>query len=639
MGMFDKLLGSGKKPEPRVGAAPELTEKTRAAAEGLVGQGQGLEDAGKFTEAEACFREAIALAPAYPRAHLNLGNVLQQLGRLDECATAYEAAVEADPAFAPAYYNLGVVLMRLGRFAEAKRRLEKALELMPTMAAAAVQLSAVCEREGDLPAAIRNLERAVSLDPRLAQAHADLGALLVKRGSVPEAERAFREALRADARCTLALLGLGRVELSCGNSVEASILFKRACEAKPLDPELWAAYLMSLNVREDLAPEEIASEHFAFGKAFETDAPATITRAAKKGPVRVGYVSGDFKAHPVAWFIEPVLAHHDRDAFETYCYSNVARPDELTARVRAQADCWRPIHGRDDAAVADMIRADKIDVLIDLAGHTSDSRLAVFARRPAPVQAGWLGYLNTSGLRAMDYRITDRHTDPEGMTEALHTEKLVRMPESQWFWVPPYDIPARQFADSPPPRPVTFGSFNHLGKITDACLDKWCEVLRRVPDSLLRIHGVGQPAYSQRLLARLARRGVDEGRVTLIGWLGIHEYFAAFNDVDIALDTMPYNGGTTTFVTYWMGVPMVALAGTRGIARGGYSIAKSAGYEELAALSLEQWTERNVALAKDGAGRLALSRSLRPRLEASPLMDPARFTRDLGNLYRDMLKG
>jgi predicted O-linked N-acetylglucosamine transferase (SPINDLY family) len=237
----------------------------------------------------------------------------------------------------------------------------------------------------------------------------------------------------------------------------------------------------------------------------------------------------------------------------------------------------------------------------------------------------------------MDYRITDRYTDPEGMTEALHTEKLARMPESQWCWVPPYEVPERKPAGTP--RPVTFGSFNSLAKIQDPCLDKWCEVLRRVPDSLLRVYGMGHPVYSHRLLARLAERGVEKRRVTLVGWLQIHEYFDAFGDVDIALDTMPYNGGTTTFATYWMGVPMVALAGTRGIARGGYSIARSAGYGELCVTSGEQWVERNVELAKDEAGRLALGRSLRPRLQASALMDAARFTRDLESLYRGMLKG
>jgi predicted O-linked N-acetylglucosamine transferase (SPINDLY family) len=286
--------------------------------------------------------------------------------------------------------------------------------------------------------------------------------------------------------------------------------------------------------------------------------------------------------------------------------------------------------------VVDLIREDGIDVLVDLSGHTPRNRLAVFARRAAPVQATWLGYLNTTGLREMDFRIADRHTDPEGASESLHSEKLARLPHSQWAYVP-HNVVALKDSPRPPGAPVVFGSFNQMAKVSDACLDLWSEVLKRVPGSILRVHAVPDAVAKQDLLARLARRGVAASRVETRGRMPTAEYLAAIADVDIALDSMPYNGGTTTLDTYYMGVPLVALAGERGIGRGSYSIAMSAGLDELVARTPAEFVERNVALATHAEARLALRRSIRPRLEASPLMDPVRFTRDLEALYRAML--
>jgi predicted O-linked N-acetylglucosamine transferase (SPINDLY family) len=393
---------------------------------------------------------------------------------------------------------------------------------------------------------------------------------------------------------------------------------------------------MTLNVRTDLTPAEIAHEHFRFGAAFEArNAKAALVKP-RHLPLRIGYVSGDYKASPVTWFIKPVLEHHDRTRVTTYCYSNVAIEDEVTARVKPHADYWRKIHGMSDDAVCDLIQSDKIDVLVDLSGHTLGNRLGVFARRPAMVQATWLGYLNTTGLKSIDFRITDRHTGPEGVTEELHSEALLRMPESQWCWVPFYDVPAK--AAFGRRERLVFGSFNYAGKVNAETLDLWSRVLREVPDSELRIHAVSQPEFRATMLERLEARQIARDRVTFVPHLAIEKYFDAFREVDIALDTMPYNGGTTTFVTYWMGVPMVALAGNRGIARGGYSIAKSAGLEELIALDADQYVETNVRLATDDGFRVALARSLRDRLMQSALADAKRFTRDLEALFEEMIE-
>jgi predicted O-linked N-acetylglucosamine transferase (SPINDLY family) len=351
----------------------------------------------------------------------------------------------------------------------------------------------------------------------------------------------------------------------------------------------------------------------------------------------VGYVSGDFRATPVAWFIAPVLRHHDPERIETYCYSNAPAEDEITARLRPEADHWRRIHDLDDDAVVALVQRDGIDVLVDLSGHTLANRLGVFARRAAPVQATWLGYLNTTGLASMDYRITDAHTDPVGRSEALHSERLARMPHSQWCWVPFHDAQAKVVEEPVAGAAPVFASFNHTGKISDASVELWSAILRRVPRAKLRVHAAGRADQEEILRARFSAHGVDASRLSFVPDLPIDGYFDAFRGVDIALDTFPYNGGTTTFVTYWMGVPMVALTGQRGIARGGYSIARSAGFDELIARNAQEYVELNVALAEDAPRRVALARTLRDRLMASVLGDAERFTRDLEALYHDMV--
>jgi predicted O-linked N-acetylglucosamine transferase (SPINDLY family) len=261
----------------------------------------------------------------------------------------------------------------------------------------------------------------------------------------------------------------------------------------------------------------------------------------------------------------------------------------------------------------------------------------VFARKPAPVQATWLGYLNTTGLRAMDYRICDNCTDPEGETEALNTETLARLPHSQWCYAPYYDIQPATF-QSDPGRPVVFGSFNQFVKISDACLDLWAEILREVPDAQLRVHGASTAIASEDFHARLERRGVARARVTILERIGILEYFEAIADADIALDTMPYNGATTTLDTLWMGTPVVGLHGNRAISRGTCSILGEAGLTELIAKDRAGYIATNLRLARDAGYRVGLRNALRARLEASPMMDTGPFVHDVEALFLRMLE-
>jgi protein O-GlcNAc transferase len=634
MSILGRLI-FGSKPAPGASVAADA-ERARAAADAKIASGQALEDAGELARAEADYRAALDLAPDYPRAHINLGNALQKQERLEEAAAAHARALEIDPAYAPAHYNLGAVRLALGDAGSARASLERALEINPAMADAAVLLAAACELLGDRARAERELERAIAIDPHSAGALANLGALRLDAGELERARAAFAQALELAPASVPALCGLGRIDLMQGRAREASAAFRRAQQASPAAMDGWSAYLFSLNFRDDVAVEEVAREHRAFGAAFDRPAPPRRAAHPSGRRIRVGYVSADFMKHPVGLFLRPVLAHHDRAAFETFCYSNGTQQDALTEELRASAMHWRGLRGRGDDWAAQRIRDDGIDVLVDLSGHTAHNRLGVFALAPAPVQATWLGYLNSSGLAAMDYRICDAGTDPPGASEALYSEALARLPHSQWCYQPYHAMALDADPRAGAAGPAVFGSFNQFAKVSDACLDLWCAVLRAAPGTRLQVYAAPE-GVAEAFAGRIARRGVAPERVTLHGRLGILEYFSAIANVDIALDPLPYNGATTTLDTLWMGVPVVALAGDRPISRGSFSIAAAAGLEELLAATSDAYVERNVALAQDARARTALRRGLRSRLEASPLMDAAGFTRDLETAYRRML--
>jgi protein O-GlcNAc transferase len=629
MGILGRLLG---RPEP--GDAPD----SRPRADELIARGQALEDAEDLAGAERLFREAIAAAPRYPRAHLNLGNALQKQQRLDGSLAAHASAVAIDPGFAPGHYNAGVLLIELERYEEARRALEKALELDPSLADAAVHISRSHELQRDLAEACRQLQRAVRIDPNLAGAWENLGTLLMERRELLDSEKAFREALRADPRSVAGAAGLAQIEVDRGRARQAEVLFRQALDGKP-SPMMWGAYLFSLNLRDDVDADAVARAHFEYGRYVraEIGPPKRMPTPVIKGRrLRVGYVSGDLMSHPVAWFVKPILEHHDRDAIETFCYSN-GHEDAMTDLLRPLSGHWRNVLKRDEDEVVETIRRDRLDLVVDLSGHTSRNLLAVLARRVAPVQATWLGYLNTTGLDTMDYRITDHFTDPEGMTERWHSEKLARMPHTQWCYRPHDSGELKPLREPSSTRPFVFGSYNQMSKLSDQALDVWCRILRRVPGSVLRVHAVTDSVAAADLVARLEQRGLPRSRLETRGRVSTGEYLASIEDCDMALDSMPYNGGTTTLDTFWMGTPIVVLAGGRGISRGGFSIASCIGVGELIAHSVDEYVERNVQLAQDHAARLALRRTLRPRLMASPLVDAPRFTRDLEALYRQMV--
>jgi predicted O-linked N-acetylglucosamine transferase (SPINDLY family) len=415
-------------------------------------------------------------------------------------------------------------------------------------------------------------------------------------------------------------------------------LFRRSLAIHPKQPHVHSNYLLALNYLPDLPPTTILAEHRHWAAQF-ADALPPVERQhgpSKDDMLHVGYVSADFRTHPVAAYIGAVLAAHDRKAVRVTCYSSVAVPDAVTERLRAAADQWRDIAALLDVQAAELIHHDRVDVLVDLNGHSSRHRLLVFARRPAPVQVTHFGYPNTTGLRAMDYRLTDALADPPG-AESRYAEKLVRLSEFAWCWRPPDDAPPAGPLPADTAGSITFGSLNNLAKLTDPVIALWARLLHEVPDSRLILLGSKSRAAQERVAGLFARHGVP-GRVEVLPRMSSADYYAAYNRIDLALDPFPYNGGITTCDALWMGVPVISLTGTTYAGRQGFSILTVAGLSEFAAANSDDY----VAIAKRWVGerdRLReLRTSLRDRFRASPVCDAAGFARRLEAAYRMMVR-
>ena len=353
--------------------------------------------------------------------------------------------------------------------------------------------------------------------------------------------------------------------------------------------------------------------------------------------LRVGYVSADFFTHPAAYFFEPLLAAHDRTNLEIFCYSAGARSDETTNRLREIAGAWRSIVGMNDETVARIIEADAIDILVDLSGHTAGNRLLVFARKPAPVQATYLGSLTTTGLTAIDYKLTDRFLTPDGTAERF-SEELVRLPHCFVCYQPPHGAPPVAALPSSKGGRVTFGSFNNLTKVMPEVVALWSRILRALPETkiILKDRTLADPAQCARYLGLFAENGVEAGRVELLPRTTMADYLAVYDRVDIAFDPFPYNGCTTTCDALWMGVPVITLAGAMSYSRFGVSLLSNLGLDELIAATPDKYVEKAVALANDRKRLMVLRSELRSRMAASPLCDAKAFAKGIEEAYRRM---
>ena len=596
-----------------------------------------LGDLGRFSAAVGAFRQALAIEPRFPPALHNLGMALMELGDAGAAAQAFREVLTLAPHVSPVHADLGAALLRLGKHAEAEASYRRAAALEPTSAAAHLGIANALRRQARFADAELEYRCAIELDPKDVAAHCMLAVALTDRGRLDEAQQSLEAALRLDPRSYLAHANSARMLLAGGRLDEAEASFRQALALQPNAAENFSNLLYMLNFAPGREPAEIAAEHMEFGRRF-----SQAVRTAYENPpdserrLRIGYVSGDFRLHSVAFFIAPLLAHHDKSAFEVFCYSNRTEADATTQRLRSHADHWREVFGLQDDALAELIRRDRIDVLIDLAGHTAKNRLPAFARKPAPVQATWLGYLNTTGLGAMDWRITDAHATPQGALDRLHSEKLARLPDSQWCYEPPAECPALSPAPSAKSGVCTFAAFSTAAKVNDRVIEAWARVLRSVPHARLMFVVYGLAAIPSGYRERFTRLGIDEQRLQILVEQPFDDYLALHGAADIVLDTFPYAGGTTTCHALWMGVPVVSLAGGSATSRGGASLLHTIGLPELVAESEDRYVEIALSLAGDAPRLAALRAGMRDRMRASALMDPVRFARNFESACRAM---
>jgi protein O-GlcNAc transferase len=505
----------------------------------------------------------------------------------------------------------------------------------PALAAAHRQLQA-----GDVRGALAACQRLIQDQPGNPDAFNLAGLALAAQGALSTAARLYLRALALDADFAEAHNNLGGALAAMGRAPEAMAAFEQAVRLRPRDRGAWDNLLLCSLCVPGLPPAAVADLHRSWGVMFQqgiTPLPRRPWRPLTGRRLRIGYVSADFRQSAVAWFLRPLLAHHDRARVLVLAYANHAGPDDqVTAELRAHAEVWRPIAGLDDDQVARQIAGDDVDVLVDLAGHTAGHRLGVFARRPAPVQVSYLGYPATTGLTTVDHRLTDAEADLPGASEALHTEQLCRLPGGfLCFGGPPAPLPAA----TPPGHAgggVTFGSFNDAGKLSAPALALWARLLARVPGARLLLKGKAylDPEVRQRVTAALTTGG-EPPRVEFLPWLADRAcHLAAYAALDVALDPFPYNGTTTTCEALWMGVPVVTLRGEAHVARMGTSLLTRVGLPALVADDEGHYLDIAARLAADRDQLMDLRAGLRARLAASPLGDAPGHARAVEDCYR-----
>ncbi len=624
---------------------------------------------GRIDDAVTMLERATALAPGNAACHANLGEALRRRGDSAAAIDALLRAIAIDPDAVDPLYALAGLLHERGAFDGAIACFQHAAELRPGLpdidtrlvsARAAIErrpgvasrgsdpedaLSAAALLAMARPVAVKGrlqeasilLERAVHLNPRLTLAHCNLGLLYAALGRVREASASYRRALAIEPGLAETHHNLANALLRGGQLGEAIASFRDAVAASPDRAAYRSDLVFHLHFHPAYDARAILAEAREWERAHAAGCRPMPTRLDRERVperrLRVGYVSPNFRRHCQAFFLMPLLANHDHERFEIFCYSDVVRPDEWTERLLGCADRAQGVTGMSDAALADRIAEDRIDVLVDLTMHMAGARLLTFARKPAPIQVSWLAYPGTTGLSAIDYRVTDPHLDPPEDV-GVSSEQPLRLPDSFWCYDPLASetvgpLPAKQRGH------VAFGSLNNLLKVSEPCVALWARVLRRVAGSTMTLLAPAGDAR-ERLLGLFEAEGIERGRLEFVEYQARDAYLATYRRIDIGLDTIPYNGHTTSLDALWMGVPVVTLVGSTIVGRAGLCHARNLALPELVASSPEEFVNIAAGLSEDLDRLDDLRAGLRERMLCSPLMDAPRFARNMEAAYRSI---
>ncbi|MGD0461241.1 MAG: tetratricopeptide repeat protein [Tepidisphaeraceae bacterium] len=567
-------------------------------------------------------------------------------GRLPEAVELYREALQLAPEDAQSVFLLGLAVFQLGQAAEAVDLVGRAISLDPAVAEYHCDLARIRFTLNDLPGAISASRKALELRPDFPEALFNLGNALCRSRRLEDGIDAYQRAitLRSDARDGVNNLGMAQLEL--GRIDEAVACFDRILASNPSAAAAHSNRIYALHFKASISAAEIRRELIRWNQRHAYPLKVTIVphlrRRRPKGtsgnsvepPLRIGYVSPDFREHVVGWNLLAFLPEHDPKLFHISCYSSVASPDAVTRQLQSHVASWRDITKISDEHAAQMIREDQIDILIDLSLHTGGNRLLIFARKPAPIQVSYLGYPGSTGLEAMDYRLSDPFLDSDEEL-ADHTERTIRLPRTYWCYRPGGPTPPVV----PPPAlstgTITFGSLNAFQKISGPTLDLWRDLMQAAPRSRLLLHA---PAgrHRQQLIQRFQTSGIAAHRIEFVERLPWPEYIQSYQRIDIALDPFPYGGGITTCDALWMGVATITLRGKTSVGRSGTSILGNLNLPQYIAQSPEQYISAARALASDLPLLSDLRSNLRGRMLKSPLMDGLQFARDLEAAFLKM---
>jgi len=595
---------------------------------------------GEPAQAAALLSKAGRLRPDSALVALRLGVALGMLRQLPEAEASLRKSLALDAKAPEAWFHLGSVVRLAGRLGEAEAALRKSLELNPDYPDAHARLGSLLVDTRGHAAAEPHFRSLTELQPGNAPSWSNLGVCLLYLGRLGEALGCFARALQIDPNLDHAQAGKGLAFERCYRLSSAVEAYDRALAGNPRNHQARSARLVALQYLGNRSRDQIYGEHCAYGAAVGGQGRGKFGRSRDPDrPLRVGFLSPDLHRHSVAYFIEPILAHLDRAAFDVFLYHDQPVVDSMSERLRKLVPHWKVVAGTCDAALEAVLRGDELDILFDLAGHTGMNRLPLFSRGLAPIQATYLGYPDTTGLPAMDYRLVDAITDPPGTADAFSSERLIRFSTTAWSYAPPSDAPDTGRLGGDAGEGTVFGCFNNFAKVTDHALLAWGRLLAAVPGSRLLFKGSGltQPALQTDIFRRLETAQVPVARVQFLEKTRtLAEHLAAYGRVDIALDTFPYHGTTTTCEALWMGVPVVSRAGDRHASRVGASLLAAVGHPEWLARSWDEYIEKAAALAGDPEGRLRLRGGLRAEMQASPLLDHEGQGRRFGAALRAM---
>jgi protein O-GlcNAc transferase len=565
--------------------------------------GLSYQQSGRFAEAERIYREVLAQQPNHADAWNLLGMLTGQMGQLDAAEDLLRRAIQLNLDSAEAHNNLGFVLAGKGQREEAIASYRRAIQIKPDLAEAHSNLGAALIGAGRPSEAVAAYREVIRLRPEYAEAHNNLANLLMDVGQFDQAVASYRQAIRVRANYTVA---------------HSNLLY-----ALHYHPEYDARMIHEEGRRWNQQHAE------PLGKFI---GPHTNNRDPDR-PLRVGYVSADFYGHASAFSLLPLLRRHDRRQFEIFCYALNANSDGVMQQMKDQVQHWREAAGRADSEIAAWIREDKIDILVDLMLHTANNRLLIFAHKPAPVQVTWLGYPGSTEMGTIDYRLTDPYMDPLGLDDPYYSERSIRLPDTFWCYDPPTDEPA---ANNPPCVEngfITFGCLNNFRKVNDRVLKLWAQVLKAVDRSRLIVL-CSDGSHRRSFFDLMQKEGINPDQIEMVARLPRQQYLELHHRIDVGLDTLPYNGHITSLDSLWMGVPVISLVGQTAVGRAGLSQLTNLGLPELIARTSEQYVRIAAGLAEDLPRLTELRRTLRSRMQASPLMDGPRFARGIEAAYR-----